>query len=272
MLFWNEYEHTRKGEAGASIWDAIFGLNGEKRNKRYKYEHYLFIISLLAIVVCLLALLNAYYHYVNLSPDYSSQASESSTFVLAGYLGMFLSIALAPIPDYILVPIYGYISSLGIFNPFATFLVCLGASIFLMGIEYIGGRLMGRPLLLKFLSHFHITERDIEAADNWLVKHVKFSVIISTFIPYFYSVTSLAAGTLKMSPVGFFVACTAGFGLRFAFFEYLGYSSIYVFTASFDYSQRDVFFLVLFVSSFYFAFYLFRNTKRLGNPQSIAKW
>lgn len=255
----------------ATIWDTIFGLGGEKRGKWYKYEHYLFIISAFVILLSALALLNGYFRYVNFSPSYDAQASGFSAFVVAGYLGMFFSIAFAPVPDYILVPIYGYISSIGIFNPITTFLVCTGAAIFLMGIEYAGGRLMGRPLLLKFLARFHITEGEIEAADSWLVKHGKFSIFISTFIPYFYSVTSLAAGTLKMRPIGFFAACVAGFGIRFAFFDYLGYSSIYVFTASFDYSQRWIFFFVLFVSSFYFALYLLRNSRHPGIVQSVGK-
>jgi membrane protein DedA with SNARE-associated domain len=173
---------------------------------------------------------------------------------------MFISIAILPVPDYFLVPAYGYLSSIGIFNPYSTFLVCLVGALF--PIEYACGRLVAKPLLLKALSLFRISEENIETADRWLVEHGRFSIFISTFIPFFYTVASLAAGTLKMSVVEFLLASSAGFGLRFAFLEVVGYYSIYVFTASFDYSQRTLFSLLLILSSVYTALYLARTLAR----------
>lgn len=174
--------------------------------------------------------------------------------MLAGYVGIFISLAFLPVPDYFLVPAYGYLPSIGVFNPYTTFRVCLAAAVLPM--EYAHGRLAGRPLLLKGLSYIHIYEKDIEAADKWLVEHGRFSIFISTFILYFYSVTSLAAGTLKMNVIAFLLVSSVGFGLRFIFLEYIGYHSVYIFAASFDYSQRALFFLLLILSSLYAALYL----------------
>lgn len=235
----------------------IFGLS-VRRQGMHKYEHYFFVVSILAMLVSVLALSNGYYHYFNLTP-YAAQGGPSSPFLAAGYVGMFLSVAFVPVPDYFLVPIYGYLSSAGIFNPLTTFVVCLAAALFLMELEYAGGRMMARPLLLKVLSFFRITEKDIEAADRWLVRHGRFSVFISTFIPYLYSVTSLAAGMLKMNPVAYSLASSAGFGLRFAFLVYVGYAGINIFSPSFDYAQRAIFFLLLLMSTVYVAFYLVGN-------------
>jgi membrane protein DedA with SNARE-associated domain len=178
---------------------------------------------------------------------------------------MFISLAFLPIPDYLLVPAYGYLSLIGVFNPYTTFLVCLVAAI--LPIEYVPGRFAGRPLLLKGLSYIHIYEKDIEAADKWLAEHGRFSIFISTFIPYLYSVTSLAAGTLKMNAVAFLLASSLGFGLRYVFLEYIGYHSVYIFAASFDYSQRTLFSLLLILSSLYAIFYLMgtlRSTRRVS--------
>ena len=104
------------------------------------------------------------------------------------------------------------------------------------------GRLAARPLLLKgpVLRSAFLRRTSKWQIDGW-PNHGKFSIFISTFIPFFYSVTSLAAGTLKMNAGRFFLASTAGFGLRFIFLEYIGYFGIYIFTASFDYSQRTLF-------------------------------
>ena len=93
---------------------------------------------------------------------------------------MFLAIFASPIPDYILVPVYGYLSSIGVFNPVVTFLVCMVASV--LPIPFVAARVAGRPLLLKGLSYLHITEKDINVADEWILEHGRFSIFTSTFI------------------------------------------------------------------------------------------
>jgi membrane protein DedA with SNARE-associated domain len=240
--------------------EAIPRLGGDKRGRLYKYWHYVFVVSVLLILLSVLVLLNAYLHLINISSYDFNKEGVSSPFLLTGYLGMFISMAILPIPDYILVPAYGYLSSIGLFNPYSTFVVCLLGALF--PIEYACGRLAARPLTLKVLSLFHMSEKDLEMADKWLVEHGKFSVFISTFIPFFYSLASLAAGTLKMSVAGFFLSSSAGFGLRFAFLECVGYYTIYVFTASFDYSQRTLFTLLLILSSVYATVHIVRTLAR----------
>jgi len=179
---------------------------------------------------------------------------------------MFVSVWISPVPDYVLVPAYGYLSSIGLFNPYTTFLVCLAAALF--PIEYAAGRLVPRPLLLKGLHYVRISASDIQQADRWIAEHGHFSIFIATFIPFFYSVSSLAAGTLKMKAGAFFLASTLGFGLRFVFLEYVGYKSVYVFTASFDYSQRTLLSSLLILSSLYAAVYLVGVLRSSGRAAS----
>lgn len=251
-----------------SAWKAVVGIGLSKRGRMRKYAHYLFITAALVIVLSALALLNAYFRFYNVSSYSTSQQGVSSSIALAGYLGMFLTMWISPIPDYVLVPVYGYLSAIGLFNPYTTFVVCVIAAI--LPIEYAAGRLAARALLLKVLSYIRITEKDIEVADKWLINHGKFSIFISTFIPFFYSVASLAAGTLKMNWVAFILLSTTGFALRYAFLEYVGYYGIYVFTSSFDYSQRFLFFALLVVSIAYVALYLVGTLKPLVNKPTVS--
>lgn len=242
-----------------------------KTRRPHKYWHYFFIVALLVILLGVLALLNAYLHFVVASSYVMSQNGPSSNLVLSGYIGMFLSLALSPVPDYFLVPAYGYLSTIGLFNPFYTFVVCLLGALF--PIEYICGRYAARPLLLKALSFMRISEDKLQRTESWLIEHGKFSIFIATFIPFFYSAAALAAGTLKMKAPEFFFSSTVGFGLRFVFLEFVGFYGIYVFTASFDYAQRYVFILFILLSAAYVAIYLVRvwrkqppklDTTRLG--------
>jgi membrane protein DedA with SNARE-associated domain len=182
---------------------------------------------------------------------------------------MFINIAFSPVPDYFLVPLYGFLSSIGIFNPYSTFLVCLAGA--LIPIEFACGRLAARPVALKVMSYSRISVAKLEVADKWIVEHGKFSIFISTFIPFFYGAVSLAAGTLKMSVTEFFLSSTAGFALRFAFLECVGYFSIYVFTASFDYSQRTPFFVLLILSSVYVAVHLVRALPQARPHRRVQK-
>jgi len=76
-----------------------------------------------------------------------------------GYLGMFISIAFLPVPDYFLVPAYGYLSLLGMFNPYYTFWVCLAGAV--LPVEYVCGRLAARPLMLKVTSFLRISEKSV---------------------------------------------------------------------------------------------------------------
>ena len=69
-----------------------------------------------------LALLNAYFDFNNVSSYSANQAGLSTSILVAGYLGMFFSMAVLPIPDYVLVPVYGYLCTIGVFDPVTTFL------------------------------------------------------------------------------------------------------------------------------------------------------
>ena len=225
---------SKKGIA-ASV-KSILGFKQPLETRRLKYAHYLFVISILLTIVCVLALFNAFYHLYNASSCEAEKQGISSQYLLAGYLGMFLTILFSPIPECLLLPVYGHLSLIGIFDPVTTLIVCFAAALF--PAMYLAGRFAGRPLLLKGLRVFGITEKQIEVADSWIIEHGKFSIFISTFIPFFYSVASLAAGTLKMNWVSFSLMSIAGFALRFMFLEAAGYFTIYILTATFDYSQR----------------------------------
>lgn len=214
-----------------------------------KYWHYVFVAAVFTAVLSGLGLLNGYFGFINISSYGVSQGDISSSILFAGYAGMFFAMAILPIPDYTLVPVYGFLCSIGLFNPVTTFLVCLLAAIF--PLEYACGRLAARPLLLKGLKYFGIREKDIDVAERWLIDHGHFSIFMATFVPYFYSVASLAAGTLKMRVDNFFLSSAAGFGIRYVFLEYIGYFGVYVFASSFDYSQRALLAGLLVASSAY---------------------
>ena len=78
----------------------------------HKYWHYVFVAAVFTVVFSGLGLLNGYFGFVNIS-SYSISQGDTSSVLFAGYAGMFFAMAILPIPDYTLVPVYG---SLGCFH------------------------------------------------------------------------------------------------------------------------------------------------------------
>jgi membrane protein DedA with SNARE-associated domain len=238
------------------LWRTLAGP-GERSGRLRKLRYYLFITSIVVAFLAALALLNAYLQFLDLPSYDMGQGGISSEILLAGYVGMFLIIMLSPVPDYFTVPAYGSLAALGVFDPFLTFLVCLAGAI--VPVTYLPGRYAARPLLLKGVAYFGISEKALTTSERWLEEHGRFSIFIATFIPFFYSVAGMAAGMLKMSFGKFMLASAAGYGLRFVVLEFVGYSSIEVFTASFDYSQRYLIMVVLVLAVLYAVVFLVRS-------------
>ncbi|MGC8608344.1 MAG: DedA family protein [Thermoplasmata archaeon] len=237
-------------------------INGNIEAKFMKYSYYIYILAIIGLIMSILGITNGYLRYFNYSNYYADEIKFFGPFYYMGYTGIFIIVAFAPLPDYLILPFYGYISSLGDFNIYLVFFVTVLSMLFLTGIEYFGGRFAGRPLLLKVLSYFRIREKDISAADDWIKNHGMFSIFIATFIPYFKNVTSLAAGTLKMKAPEFFIANFAGFSLRFSVLIYMGYASVNVFKPSFDVQYRVFLYLIGFISLLYVFIYLIMVRKK----------
>lgn len=239
-------------------------------SKISEYFYYIATVAIIGIVISALGITNGYFHYFNYKDYYSSEVKVFSPFYYLGYLGIFLIIAFAPPPDYLLVPFYGYLASLSYFNVYLVFIVAVLAMMFLTAIEYFGGRFAGRPLLLKVLLHVGITERDISVADDWISNHGIASIFIATFVPYFKNVTSLAAGTLKMNSLKFFITNAVGFSLRFAILVYIGYEGINVFLPSFDVEFRSILYLIAIASSLILAYAILVKALHNQDKESSA--
>ncbi|MCW6169176.1 MAG: DedA family protein [Thermoplasmatales archaeon] len=196
---------------------------------------YIQILLIIAIILSSISIANGFLHFIN--PNINLRNLSFGVFepvYLLGYLGMFILVAFAPLPDYIIVPFYGYLAFAGIFNVYATLFVSVGAMLFLSVIEYFAGRYAGRALLLKGLSAFKIHEEDLMLADLWIEKHGTFSIFLSTFVPYIKTVIALAAGTLKMNFTKFLISNFLGYFIRFVVLLYIGYGSFRILLVIFE--------------------------------------
>lgn len=124
-----------------------------------------------------------------------------------GYAGigflMALESAAIPIPSEIIMPVAGYLASLGKFN---LWLVALaGASGSLLGswFTYWLGLYGGRPFFKKYGKYFLFSEKHLEEADKFFHKHGVRAVFWGRLVPVIRTYISLPAGIHKVNFASF---------------------------------------------------------------------
>ncbi len=226
------------------IREILFIINPRNSKVFGKYGYYFFISSLILLITSTILLLNGYLRLFN-PPIYNQHENIiNGDFLAVGYAGVFLITAFSPLPDYFIVPILGYMAYLGLLNIWLVVLISSIADVILMFVDYLGGRFAGRAIVVKFLGIFKVKTENLTNAEEWIGRHGFASIFISTFIPFFKHVVSVAAGTLRMNVLIFLLSNFAGFSIRFLFLALLGYRGIYLFSPSFDYETRWVFYLL----------------------------
>ncbi|EQB69457.1 DedA family protein [Cuniculiplasma divulgatum] len=239
-------------------------------NRYYLYAETLLIVF---IILSSLDIANGYFHYISIDINLKNVSFGAfEPIYKLGYLGMFIIIAFGPLPDDILVPFYGYLAFVGLFNVYATLFVSVLAMLFVSLIEYLSGRFAGRELLLKALSKIKIREKDINKADDWIATHGTFSIFISTFIPYGKVLFALGAGILKMKFSNFTISITSGYLIRFIFLIYIGYGSFRILTSLFS-PLDNIYFVYLDIFSVlsFVIIYMQRGTLRREKQSAILK-
>ncbi|MGC8561628.1 MAG: DedA family protein [Thermoplasmata archaeon] len=228
--------------------------------RMHKNWHYTLTTAVVVLAVAVMGILNGYIRFINISSYSHLNVSIPFPHLLGGYIGIFI-IRLLPIPDFITLPVIGYLSSIGIFNPEIALLAALAGAV--VPFEYFAGRYAARPVLLKSIKWAGVKEENIKIAEDWIISHGPFSIFISTFIPYFYSAVALAAGILRMKFIPYFLSTVAGFGIRYAILEAAGYYGVYILTPEYDFTHRNDLFAILLISLAVIAIYMIQSIRHL---------
>ncbi len=229
------------------------------------------ILIIVLIILSTIGIANGFFHFIGPNIDLKHLSfGIFEPIYLLGYVGMFIIVAFAPLPDYVIVPFYGYLAFAGLFNVYVTLLVSVSAMTSLSLVEYFAGRYAGRALLLKALGYFKIHEEDVMLADLWIEKHGTFSIFISTFIPYIKTVIALAAGTLKMDLRNYTFSIFLGYFIRFVVLLYIGYGSFKVLSVIFEGKFFTYFVVVDVIGGLYFSVLLGQKYLRYSGHSPAA--
>lgn len=113
-----------------------------------------------------------------------------------------------PIPSEVFLPVAGYLASQDELGLFAAWTGATAGSLVGALLLYAVGRRLGRDRVDRILSRIPlVTGDELDAAQDWFVRHGTASVLFGRLVPGVRSLVSFPAGTTEM-PVGRFSALT----------------------------------------------------------------
>jgi len=151
----------------------------------------------------------------------------ASLLARAGLPGLFLlavaELLLAPIPGEAVLALAGFLASRGVVGLAEAVLVGTLGNLAGALAEYWLGLRVARPALLKLGKYLMVSERDLEAAEEFFRRRGAPAVFLGRFVPGVRSLMGFPAGMARMNPVVFAAATFAGSLPWNAAFAYAGY-------------------------------------------------
>ncbi|PZV09366.1 MAG: alkaline phosphatase [Leptolyngbya sp.] len=144
-----------------------------------------------------------------------------------GYLGIFLSLLLLPIPQEIVLPLAGFMAAQGKLNlAYAVMSGVLGSVIGALPL-YWAGRYIGEARLVSCAERkrwIKLSAADIQTATAWFNQHGHKAIFFSQLIPGMRSLIVLPAGISQMNLGLFLVYLISSASLCQGLLAYAGYS------------------------------------------------
>jgi len=142
------------------------------------------------------------------------------------FLAALIETIFPPIPSEVVMPLAGYLASLGSYGYLGLLIVILcatfGAAIGAVIIYYASLKL-GRFFILKYRKYFLINEENLSAAERWFEKYGAKAVFFGRMAPGIRELVSIPAGFSKMNFKKFLFYTIMGTFIWTAFLVSLGF-------------------------------------------------
>ncbi len=123
---------------------------------------------------------------------------------------MLLEAAAFPVPSEVVLPAVGYLAATNQLNPPLSFAAVIIGGIIGMGVDYYIAYFLGKDVVYRHLSLFHVNRERLEAFDDWFAKNGAFAVFITRLVPLVRALINFPAGFAQMPARKFFVYSIAG--------------------------------------------------------------
>ena len=120
-----------------------------------------------------------------------------------GYVGLAFAMgiesACIPLPSELVLPLAGWMVSLGIFSFWPAVLTATIGGTLGSIVAYWVGALGGRPLLMRYGRYVLISPHEVEIAERWFARYGEATAFFSRLLPVVRTFISLPAGISRMS-------------------------------------------------------------------------
>ncbi|NRD78168.1 DedA family protein [Bacillus sp. BRMEA1] len=138
-------------------------------------------------------------------------------------LGMILESACIPIPSEVIMPFGGFLVSTGHLNLIGVILVGTLGNLIGSLIAYAIGHWGGKRFIDRFGKYVFLSQKHLEAAENWFDKRGEIAVFVSRILPAIRTFISLPAGIARMSLAKFLTYTAIGSVIWSSILTYVGY-------------------------------------------------
>jgi len=126
------------------------------------------------------------------------------------FLLMLLEAAAFPVPSEVVLPAVGYLASKGAVDPLIGFTAVILGGIIGMGVDYYIAYFLGKDVVYKHLSLFHVNKERLDSFDKWFAANGAFAVFITRLVPLVRALINFPAGFAQMPARKFFAYSVAG--------------------------------------------------------------
>ena len=145
----------------------------------------------------------------------------------SGYAGVFglmiIASAAVPIPSEVILPVAGYLVSIGELNFWLVVALAATGSVIGTLIAYSIGYFLGRAAILRYGRYIRMNEGHLKTAENWFVKYGNVTVLFCQFVPLIRTLVPFPAGIAEMKLWKFVGFSLIGIVIWDTILVYIGY-------------------------------------------------
>lgn len=148
-------------------------------------------------------------------------------YVPSNYLILFILMLLEgmslPIPSEVVMPLAGYLSSLGALNLYLSILIGSLGSLVGSLIDYFIALKLGLPFLLRYGKYIKLNKNRLDYLNTFFAKHGNTSVFFARFLPAIRALISFPAGIARMRLTYFILFTFSGHLVWDTILSFIGY-------------------------------------------------
>lgn len=187
---------------------------------------------------------------------------------------MIIASAAVPIPSEVILPVAGYLVSIGHLNFWLVVVLAATGSLIGTLIAYSIGYFLGRAAILRYGKYVRMNEGHLNTAEKWFGKYGNVTVLFCQFVPLVRTLIPFPAGIAEMKLWKFIVFSLVGIVIWDTALVYVGYyvgTNYLAISHTLEQYFTDIGILAIIVAIVFIAFFVARRRSPQTKQQQEPK-